>query len=461
LEVGPDYERPEVGTAGKFRSQLGSAEAASLADLPWWDVFRDKTLQDLILTALANNLDLQLATARMEQARALVGVAASQLYPQVGYQGLAGREKAFIPMEQTGGNITYNAFSGLFNVVWELDVWGRIRRATEAARASLFAQEYIRRGVMLSLVSQVAAGYFELLELDRELEIAQQSCQTYKDTLALFVQRFEFGRDSKLPVARVLGNYESSIASVAALKRLIAQQENALSVLMGAYPQSITRGKPLIAQSVPPTPVGMTTDLMQRRPDIQQGEQGIIAANAQVGVAVANFFPRIGLSALYGGESENIGDVVDNNFSIWNIFGVAAGPIFRGGELIGTYYAQRAFWDGTIAQYKQTVIVAFREVSDALIAQQTLVEQRAALEGQVAALKEAVDLSLLRYKVGRASYFEVLEAEQLLFPAEDALAQAQRDQLLAVVNLYRALGGGWRLSDEAWTAGAGGKVNLR
>ena len=177
----------------------------------------------------------------------------------------------------------------------------------------------------------------------------------------------------------------------------------------------------------------------------------MIGANAQVGVAVANFFPRIGLSALYGGQSQNIGDVVDNSFSIWNIAGNLAGPIFQGGQILETYYAQQAFWEGTIAQYKQTVLVAFQEVSDSLIAQETLVAQRTALQDQVVSLKEAVDLSLLRYNAGRASYFEVLEAEQLLFPAQDALAQTQRDQLLAVVSLYKALGGGWDLSDTQWT----------
>jgi multidrug efflux system outer membrane protein len=451
LEVGPDYKRPEAAPKNEFRLQIGRSEAASLADLAWWKVFSDKALQRLIVTALEHNYDLQLAAARVEQARALVGVAASQLYPQVGYQGFAGREKAFVPLEQTGGNVTFNAFAGLFNVVWELDVWGRIRRSTEVARANLFAQEDVRRGVMLTLVSDVAAGYFSLLELDQELEIAQESSQTYQQTLDLFTQRYQFGKDSKLPVTRAQAAYDSSIANIASLKRAIVQQENGVSILLGAYPEAIDRGTPLIAQSAPVTPVGLTSDLMQRRPDLLQAEQTMIGANAQVGVAVANFFPRIGLSALYGGQSQNIGDVVDSSFSIWNIAGSVAGPIFQGGQILETYYAQRAFWDGTIAQYKQSVLVAFREVSDALIAQQTLVDERVALQRQVESLKEAVDLSLLRYNAGRASYFEVLEAEQLLFPAEDALAQAQRDQLLAVVALYKALGGGWNLSNTQWT----------
>lgn len=451
IEVGPDYKRPEVRPAEQFRSQIGPSEANSLADLRWWQVFNDRALQSLIVTALEHNYDLQLAANRVEQARALVGVAASQLYPQIGYQAFAGREKTFVPLEQTGGNLTFNTFGVLFNLAWELDVWGRIRRSTEAARANLFAQEYVRRGVMLTLVSDVASGYFSLLELDREMAIAQDSAGTYKKTLDLFAQRFQFGKDSKLPVARAQAAYDASIANIAALQRAIVQQENALSILLGAFPEGIARGTQLTQQSAPAIPLGATTDLMQRRPDILQAEQTVIGANAEIGVAVANFFPRIGLSALYGAQSPSMNHLFDNSFSIWNIAGGLVGPLFQGGQIIETFYAQQAFWEGTIAQYKQTVIVAFREVSDALIAQSTLVDQRAALEDQVAALREAVDLALLRYTAGRASYFEVLEAEQLLFPAEDALAQTQRDQLLVVVNLYKALGGGWNLSDSQWT----------
>ncbi len=450
IEVGPDYKRPDPVPVEEFRSQIGPAESASLADLPWWGFFKDPGLQQLVAEALARNYDLQLAVARVDQARSLVLVAASPFYPQAGYQAFAGREKTFTPLENGGGNITFNAFGALLNATWEIDVWGRIRRSTEAARANLFAQEDVRRGVMLTLVSDVATGYFRLLELDRELAIAQDSSKTYKETLDLFTQRFQFGRDSKLPVERAQAAYDSSIASIAALRRAIVQQENALSILLGVYPKEIERGIELTLQSMPNAPVGLTTDLLRRRPDIMQAEQTMIGANAEIGVAVANFFPRIGLTALYGGQSLSIGDVFESSFSIWNIAGGFAGPLFQGGRLIESYYAQQAFWNGTIAQYQQTILVAFQEVSDALIAQQTLVDQRAALTHQVGALRESVDLSLLRYRAGRASYFEVLEAEQLLFPAEDAVAQTQRDQLLAVVDLYKALGGGWNLSDAEW-----------
>ncbi|HLK12538.1 MAG TPA: efflux transporter outer membrane subunit [Candidatus Binatia bacterium] len=442
LEVGPDYRRPAVATPPDFRNRIGPAEAASFADLPWWRVFDDATLGRLIGEALADNFDLQAAVARVGEARARVGVAASPLYPQVGYQGEASRSRVFFPIG-AGGNVTFDTFAGLFDVAWEIDVWGRIRRATEAARANLLASEEARRGVVLTLVSDVATAYFQLLELDRELEIAHESTDAYRETRDLFLERYRHGTDTKISIARAEAALDASLAATAAVERQIAQQEDAISVLLGADPEPIPRGLPLVAQAMPATPPGLTTALLHRRPDIRQAEEDMIAANALVGVAVASFFPTIGLSALYGGQGERIGDVVKDSFSIWNVAGNAAGPLFEGGRLLESYRAQRAFWDETIARYRATVVTAFREVSDALAAEATLTDQRAALEKQVAALREAKDLSLLRYHTGYAYYFEVLDAEQQLYPAEAALAQTQRDQLLAVVSLYRALGGGW------------------
>lgn len=447
--VGPDYKRPDVAEASQFRFQVQPAEAASIADLPWWSVFNDKALQSLITEALTNNYDLQVAVTRIEQARALVGVARADFFPQIGYQGFAGREKTFIPLEGSS-NLTYNAFGGLLSAAWEIDVWGRVRRATESARASLYAQEDVRRGVMLTLVSSVAASYFSLIELDRELAIANESRDTYRQTLDLFTSRFHAGRDSKLGVTRAQAAYDSSGSTIASVNRAIAQQENALSVLLGAYPKAITRGITLTQQVTPQTPPGLTSDILKRRPDIQQAEQTMIGANAEVGVAVANYFPTIGLGAFFGVQSPESSDLFKNDFTIWNVAANITGPLFQGGRLRATYRARRAFWDQSIAQYKQTILGAFRETSDALVAGQTLVDQRTAIQGQVAALRESADLALDRYSAGRASYFEVLEAQQLLFPAEAALAQTERDQLLAVVNLYKALGGGWNLKDDEW-----------
>jgi multidrug efflux system outer membrane protein len=444
LEVGPQYRRPPVETPDDFRGRIGPADAASFADLPWWQVFGDPTLQDLLRGALAGNYDLQSAIARIEEARAQVGVAASDLYPHLGYQGSAEREKIFLTPNFP--STTFNIFQGVVNVAWEIDLWGRIRRATEAARAQFLATEEARRGVVVTLVSDVATNYFALLELDRELAIAHESAETYQRTLDVFTRRYVGGTDTKISTSRAEANLQSSLANIAALEREITQQEDGLSVLLGTNPRPVERGMPLVAQATPVAPPGLTTDLLRRRPDIRQAEQNMINANAEIGVAVANFFPTVGLSAMYGNAGSKIGNVFKNGASVWNIAANLSGPLFQGGRLIESYRAQQAFWDETIAQYRETIVEAFREVADALAAEVGLAKQRRAQEAQVVALREAVRLSLDRYETGLSNYIEVLDALQLLYPAENALAQTQRDQLVAVVNLYKALGGGWETS---------------
>ena len=407
----------------------------------WWQVFGDPTLHDLVGGALAGNYDLQAAVASIEQARAQVGVAAADLYPQLKYQGSAERQKIFFT--PTFPSSTFNLFQGALNVAWEIDVWGRIRRSTEAARAQFLASEEARRGIVVTLVSEVATDYFQLLELDRELAIAHESAEAYQHSLDVFTRRYLGGTDTKISTSRAEANLRSSEAEIAALERQITQQEDALAVLLGVNPGPVTRGVPLVDQTMPVTPEGLTTDLLRRRPDIRQAEQSMIAANAEIGVAVANFFPTIGLSAMYGNAGSKIENVFKNGASIWNIAANVSGPLFEGGRLYESYRAQQAFWDQTIAQYRATIVEAFREVADALAAEAHLVEQRKAQEGQVVALREAVRLSLASYDAGVSNYLDVLDAQQQLYPAETALAQTQRDQLLAVVNLYKALGGGW------------------
>jgi multidrug efflux system outer membrane protein len=444
MTAGPNYKKPEVAMPSAFRSQVTASQASSLADLPWWNVFEDKTLQALINEGLANNYDVQVAAARIEQARALVGVAQSEGKPQLGYDAAAGRETTSAPAAEGNlGTVTFNSVGAGLNASWEFDIWGRIRRSTEAAQANLYAQEEVRSGVLLTLVSDIATGYFRLLELDRELGIAEESSRVFGQTRDLFKLRFEAGRDSNLPYQRAEGLYNASLAKTHDLRRLIGQQENALSVLLGGYPRAIVRGRGLLEQVTPETPLGSTTDLLQRRPDIRAAEQTMIRANAEVGVAMANFFPRIGIGALLGGIGVGISDDFDG-FTVGRLALSVTGPIFTGGRLQAIYHERQAFWNETVVQYRKTIVIAFQETSDALVAQQTLVARRAALENEVTALRRSSDLALTRYDAGRASYFEVLEAQQQLFPAEDELAQTQRDQLLAVVGLYRALGGGWK-----------------
>ena len=440
--VGPEYKKPEITPPSNFRTQTAESGAQSIGDMPWQSIFSDKALQTLIAESLANNNDLRVAVARIQQARAMVEVARSQGIPQFGYQGTAEGGRGAAPENETVRPVTFGNFSGLLTAAWELDVWGRIRRTNEAAQANLLGQEGIRRGVMLTLVSDIAANYFRLIALDQELGIARESAQVYKSTLDLFTLRFEAGRDSKLPVERAQSAYDSSTAAIHDLTRQISQLENAISTLVGAYPKAIPRGTPLDTQAIPETPLGSTTALLQRRPDILEAEQKMIAANAEIGVAAANFFPKIGLSAFVGGQGISVAGTTAG-FGIWGAALDLAGPIFSGGRLEGIYHQRQAFWDETVAQYKQKILVAFHETSDALVARQTLVSREVAVQSQVRALQHSADLALDRYRSGRASYFEILEAQQQLFPAKNVLAQTKRDQLVAVVNLYKALGGGW------------------
>ncbi len=448
--VGPDYAKPEVAQPSEFRSQITPADASSFADLAWWEVFDDPALQKLIGETIQSNNDLVVAAARIEQARALVGASKAEGRPQVNYNGFAGGEKTFVPTPTDIGTAEFVSAGGALEAAWELDIWGRIKRQTEAAQANFFAEEEVRRGLMLTLVSDVANGYFRLLQLDRELAIAQESQTVYGATHQLFDIRYKAGRDNRLPVERAAAALSSSDARVANLKIEIAQQENALSVLAGGYPHAIERGRPLTAQRTPATPLGLTTDLIQRRPDIRKAEQEMISANALVGEAIAERYPRIGLAALAGIIGVNGEGGLDGTFGLWRAGATLAGPIFDGGRLEALYNQRKAFWDETVAQYRQTILVAFRETSDALVAQQTLVDRRTALERQVAALSKSVELADIRYRGGRASYFEVIEAQQQLYPVEAELARVQQEQLVAVVNLYKALGGGWKLDDGQW-----------
>ncbi len=448
--VGPDFVPPEVAPPADYRSHVGAAEAASLADLPWWQVFQDPVLQGLIQIALQQNYDLRSAVARVEQSSQLVRVARSPFYPQIGYDGSAGRQRQ--PEFQGRPHDTLNLFYGALSLAWEIDVWGRIRRSSEAAQEVLLATESFRRGVMLSLATGVATSYLQLLELDRELQIAHETADSFRDTRDLFQRRFEGGVGNALQVQRAEASLAQTEANIPQLERLIVAQENALSVLLGREPGEIPRGTPLEDHPVPPdTPPGLPSDLLERRPDVQQAEHTVASANAEVGVAVANFFPRIGLTALYGQQSDDLSDLLKQDFNLWNVAGNAVGPLFQGFALLGQYRAQVAGWDETVAQYQGTVLNAFAEVSDALTAQTKLADERAAQERAVAAYRESVRLARIRYDSGLASYFELLEAQQQLYPAEVSLARIQRDQYLAVIDLYRALGGGWNVPDEQWT----------
>lgn len=450
--VGPDFVKPAPEMPPAYRSELAPGEAASFADEPWFDVFRDATLRGLIDEALAANYDLRTAAARVEQAKHQVGVTRSEIFPQAGYQGAAQRGQSFL-----GPNVdnqTFNTFLGTFNLAWELDVWGRIRRATEASEAVLYATDDVRRGVVLSLVSGVAAAYFTLQELDLQLAIAERTTQSFTETLELFTRRYRGGVDSKLSVERARAARAAAAATIPQTQQQIVQQENAICTLLGRPPGPVARAPLMTIDALPPqTPAGLPSELLRRRPDVLAAERRIESSNAQVGVAVANFFPRIGLTTLYGGQSSDLDNIVKTPGVVWAIAGSMMGPIFQGGRLTEAYRAQVADWEATKAQYAQTVLTALGEVSNALIAQQKLEAVRAEQQVAVDALRESVRFALLRYNGGLSTYFEVLEAQQQLFPAELSLAQTDLGRILAVVDLYRALGGGWQENDIPVTPG--------
>ena len=451
--VGPNYRRPETASPEAYRGQEGPTQAASLADLPWWEVFHDPVLQDLIHEALQNDYDLQTAAQRVELARNLVGVERSPLFPQVGYEADAARGKNTLFSTVSPGSGTGNAFLAALNASWEIDIWGRIRRSTEAARAELFASEAFRRGVWLSLVSSVAQAYFELRELDLELEIAQHTVASFQDTQRLFDRQYRGGVASRLEPLRAEAALAQAAAAIPSLEARIVAKENELSVLLGRQPGPIPRGAALVDQTVPPeVPAGLPASLLERRPDLVESEQTLAAANARVGVAIADFLPRIGLTAVYGSVSPELHNLLEKGTLAWSVAAQAAGPIFQGGRLYYGYRAAKAQWEAARLQYDQSVLIALGEVSNTLVARQKFAEVRDQEARQVDALRESVRLSTVRYLGGLSSYIEVLDAQLQLFPAENALAQAERDLLLTTVQLYKALGGGWWL-DPATPSG--------
>ncbi len=448
--IGPNYERPPIPTPDSYRGWVGPDEAASLADLPWWEVFDDPALVKLVSVALEDNLDLRLSTARVEQSRALLGAARSGFFPAIGYTGRAGRQRVPLTSQPGQNHKTFDSFFGAFSLAWEIDVWGRIRRINEVARAELYAAANVRRGVLLSLVSEVALAYFDLLALDRQLEIAQETTAAFEGTLELFTRRYERGVGSKVQTARAAAALAETAAAIPQAEARIAAAENQISVLLGRPPGPIARGAPLVEQRLPPsTPPGLSAALLERRPDVMQAEEQVVAANARVGVAMGNFLPRLGLTTLYGGATDDLEDLVSGRANLWNVVGEATGPLFQGGLLLSEYRAQESGFDEAVANYEKVVLVALAEISDALVAQRTLAAERVQRERAVVSLQEALELALVRYRQGLASYYEVLDAQQQLFPAELLLADVLRDEHNTVVRLYAALGGGWQL-DESW-----------
>ncbi|HKW62207.1 MAG TPA: efflux transporter outer membrane subunit [Candidatus Acidoferrum sp.] len=450
--VGPNYQRPKVNIPTEYRDAQGAAQQASIADLPWWEVFKDERLKNLVQTALANNYDLRIAVTRVEQARQIAAQARAQYFPFLNYSVSASDGKnEFVGTVAPNGGQEHGAFVAVASVAWEADLWGRIRRENEAARAQYLATEEARRGVMLSLVSDVAQAYFELLDLELQLQIAKDTTDSFTQTLKLFTQRLEGGVASKLDTSRAAAALATAAASVPELERQIALKENQISVLLGDNPSSVAHTAKLLEQIVPPDiPVGLPSALLERRPDILTAEQQLRFANAQVGIATANFFPRIGLTALFGRASSPLSSLSSGETTVWSIAGNVTGPIYQGGALRAQKRQSVAFWEETKLQYEQTAQVAFQDVSNALISRQKFEVIRDQQAQAVQAYQESVKVSFQRYVAGKASYFEVLDAQLQLYPAENALAFTELNRRTVIVQLYKALGGGWNLKDPDW-----------
>jgi len=448
--IGPNYKRPVVDSPAAFRSEIQITNSP-YSDLTWWDVYRDDTLQGLIREALTNNYDLRIAMARVEQARAVAMQARSQFVPSVTYNGTVSRGRNDVFGSGFPNNSgTVNSAVATLNAFWEVDLWGRVRRLNESARAQFLASEESRRGVRLTLLSDVATTYFQLLELDQELEIANRTTNSFGESSRIFSMRLNGGTASALESARAEAALEDAAAAVPAIRERISVAENQLCVLLGRNPGPIERAAPLLTQELPDVPPGLPSGLLERRPDIRQAEQLLRSSNAQVGESLAEFFPKIGLTALMGKVSPELSGFTLGTANAWGIAAEGTGPLFEGGRLVGQYKQSKAARSEFELQYRQTVLNAFREVSDALVSREQLVEVRQHQTHEVSALESAVKLSTERYVAGKADYYEVLEAQQQLFPAELNLARTERDQLLAVVTLYKTLGGGWQ--DEMKTA---------
>ena len=437
---GPDYIKPEVEVPAAYRYQLPSDAVPQQA---WWNTYADPRLDALIQEALTNNRDLRIASARVDEFAAILAGTKSQGRPQVGY-GLSGnRSRAseqIIPDIVDPKSTTFNA---LLSASWEIDLWGRIRRETEAARANLLATEEARRGVTLTLISSVIATYVTLLDFDAQLRVATATAEGRRESVEVFEKRLASGWISDFEMAQVRSEYESALAQIPPLQQAVATQEHAMSVLVGRNPGPIARsGEPDQLHS-PAIPAGLPSDLLLRRPDILQAEQQLISSNALIGAARALFFPRISLTGLLGLASGSLGDLFSGSARTWSFTGDVAGPIYTGGGLTAAVDQAAARRDQSFANYELVIQNAFRDVEDSLADLRHSAELREALRRRVATLRRGVELARLRYENGYSDYLEVLDTERSLFSAELQLASARGDYQRALVNLYRALGGDW------------------
>ena len=451
--VGPNYQRPKLATPAQFRAPepLPATDAYSLADLKWFELFRDEQLQALIRRALVQNYDLRDAVTRVEAARANLGITRSNQFPQFGASGGVEINRfsrdgstplpaSFLPSQNRNFG---EASLGLLS--FEIDLWGKLRRATEAARANLLSAEENRQAVITTLVSDVATSYLSLRELDYELEISNRTLETRQQSLDLTKSRQKGGVGTLLDLRQAEQLVDTAAETIPVIEQEIEQTENQIHLLLGEPPGSVPRGPSLTAQELPPdVPAGLTSALLERRPDIRAAEQDLIAANAEIGVARAQYFPQLTLSGFLGGQSTQLANLISGPTSVWNLAPQLAQPIFTAGRLKSGVRLAEADREHTLVLYEKTIQTAFTEVSNGLIAHQRTRESRVRQEELVYALEDRLRLAYLRYRGGVDTQLDALDADRDLFTAQLSLSQIRLSEVLTVVQLYKALGGGWQ-----------------
>lgn len=452
--AGPDYRRPAVPLPATWR--LEEKEAKDVVDTLWWKQFQDPVLDGLIETALRENNDIKIAASRVEEFLGRLSVTRAGLFPQIGAGALHQRTDATRytnPAWPATADNPYSDFRTFVNASWQIDLWGQLRRATEAARADLLATTEARSGVVLTVVTTVAVAYIDLRDLDEQLEIANRTVESRRHSLGLFKLRFGRGLISEVELSQAESEYESALTTVPLIQKLIAEEENALSVLLGRNPGPIPRGRSLGELVIPDIPAGIPSQLLERRPDIRRAEQNLAAANARIGVAKAAYFPAISLTGAYGVESTSLSNLFTGPARMWSYALPMTVPIFSGGAVSGNVKAAEAVRSENLYRYRQVIQQAFREVEDGLVDQHKTREQLDAQRRQVEALRNYARLARLRYESGYTSYLEVLDAERSLFSGELSCARTRGDLFRALVTLYGSMGGGWVV--EADRIGAG------
>ena len=443
--VGPDYTRPAVEAPAAFVYE--AKDAADTANTQWWKQFGDPVLDTLIVEALANNLDVKVAAANVETAVGVLTQTRSGLFPQVGYGATAARQRAteagavpelarLVPNPQS-------SYEALLSVSWEVDLWGRIRRLSESARANALATDEARRGVILTLVASVAGNYLTLRGLDEQLAVSKSTLAAYGESLRLYQLQFQYGQVSQMQVSQVQSQYETAAVQIPQIESQIAQTENAINVLLGRNPGPVPRGKSVYDLALPKVPAGVPSELLTRRPDLVQAEDQLIAANAQIGAANALYFPTISLTGAFGSASADLSKLFSGPAKVWSYAGTVAGPIFSFGAVSGQVAQAEAAQQAALLNYQLSIRNAFADVDNALVANSKLREQLDAQIKLVAALQQYSDLARLQYDGGYAPYSTVLQAEQALFPAELNLAAVRAQLFGSAVNIYKSMGGGW------------------